>query len=106
MVSAQANLAWVLATCPDPSLRNGPEALALAERAMQLTGGGNPMVLRVLAAAFAENGQYPDAIAAAQQAWQLSRANPSLAATLQEHLKYYQRHQPFRDQGLAAPIKK
>ncbi len=101
MVSAQVNLAWVLATCPDPSLRNGVDALALAERATQMTGGANPMVLRVLAAAFAENGQYTEAIAAAQRALQLAGANPGLAASLQSQLKFYQSHQPYRDQSLA-----
>ena len=100
MVSAQVNLAWVLATCPDPSLRDGPDALALAERATQLTGA-DPRVLRVLAAAFAENGQYTDAIAAAQDALRMSRANPGLTASLQSQLKLYQGHQPYRDQSLA-----
>jgi hypothetical protein len=85
-------------------LRNGTNAIALAERANELGRGRNPMALRSLAAAFAENGQYADAVAAAQQALQISRGNSSLAATIQEQLKYYQNHQPFRDQTLAAPI--
>jgi hypothetical protein len=55
-----------------------------------------------LAAAFAENGQYTDAVAAAQQALQISRGDPGLAATIQEQLKYYQNHQPFRDPSLAS----
>ncbi|HEV2454193.1 MAG TPA: tetratricopeptide repeat protein [Verrucomicrobiae bacterium] len=97
----EVNLAWVLATCPDPSLRDGPTAVALAKHANQLAGGANPMVLRVLSAALAENGQYSDAVAAAQQALQMSRNNPSLAATLQEQLKIYESHQPYRDQTLS-----
>ncbi|MGH8023691.1 MAG: tetratricopeptide repeat protein, partial [Limisphaerales bacterium] len=101
MVSAQVNLAWVLATCPDPSQRDGSDALALAERANHLTGGSNPMVLRVLAAAFAENGQYTDASAAAQRALKLARANSGLASSLQSQLKSYQSHQPYRDHSLA-----
>jgi tetratricopeptide (TPR) repeat protein len=99
--SAQVNLAWVLATCPDASLRNGQTAIALAERAWQLSQGRNPMALRSLAAAFAENGQYADAVAVAHQALQMSRNNPNLAATLQEQLKIYESHQPFRDQTLS-----
>jgi protein O-mannosyl-transferase len=102
LTTAQVNLAWVLATCPDPSLRDGPGAIALAERAYQLSGGRNPVALRSLAAGFAENGQYADAIAAAQQALQLSRGNPSLTGMIREQLKYYQAHQPFRDQSLGA----
>ncbi len=38
------NLAWLRATCPKPSLRNGVEAIELARRAIKLTGGTNPMV--------------------------------------------------------------
>lgn len=100
--SAQMNLAWVLATCPDPSLRDGAAALALAQHASQLSGGQNPVVLRALAAAYAENGQFPDAIATAQLALQISsQSNPRLAASLQSQLKSYQNNQPFRDQSLA-----
>ena len=106
LASAQVNLAWVLATCPDASLRDGKTAIALADRAWQLSQGRNPVALRSLAAAFAENGQYADAFAAAQQDLQMSRGNPGLAAQIQEQLKYYQNHQPFRDQTLAAPIKR
>lgn len=100
LTSAQVNLAWILATSPDPSLRDGPSAVALAERATQVSQGRNPVALRSLAAAFAENGQYPDAVAAAQQAIQLGSGNPGLAANIQSQLKFYQNHQPFRDQTL------
>jgi protein O-mannosyl-transferase len=100
LVPSQVNLAWVWATCPDPALRDGPDALALAEQADQLTGGANPTILRVLAAALAENGRYSQAVAAAQQALQLARGNPGLAARIQQELKYYQNNQPFRDQTL------
>jgi Flp pilus assembly protein TadD len=110
LTTAQVNLAWVLATSPDPSMRDGPTAIALAERACQLSSGRDPMTLRSalrsLAAAFAENGQYANAVAAAQQALQLSRGNPGLTAMMQEQLRYYQNHQPYRDQTLVAPIKK
>jgi tetratricopeptide (TPR) repeat protein len=100
--AAQINLAWVLAVCPDPSLRDGPSALALAQNANGLSGGQNPMVLRVLAAAFAENGQFADATATAQQALQIVglQGNPGFASALQSQLKCYQNNQPFRDSGL------
>jgi hypothetical protein len=58
------------------------------------------MVIRSFAAAYAENGQYSDAVAAAQDAIQKARANPHLVAALQEELKYYQAQQPYRDQSL------
>jgi len=97
--SAQGNLAWVLATSPQASLRNGAEAVQLAERADELTGGRDPLALRALAAACAENGDFPDAVAAAQHAVQdaMLQGNKQLAADIQGQLKFYQNNQPFRD---------
>jgi protein O-mannosyl-transferase len=88
----QNNLAWVLATCPQASLRNGGEAVELAQRANQLTGDGNPVVLGTLAAAYAEAGRFPEATETAQRAWQLARtqSNTALADNLQSQLKLYQ----------------
>ena len=96
-VEARNNLAWVLATCPQASLRNGIEAVKLAEQANQLTGGENPVVLCTLAAAFGEAGRFPEAIETAQRALQLAEAqsNTTLAGTLQSQLKLYQAGIPF-----------
>src|SRR5881275_1135236 len=47
-VSALNNLAWLLATCPDVSLRNGARAIQLAQQADQFSGGTNAVVLRTL----------------------------------------------------------
>ncbi len=62
------NLAWLLATCPDAAFRNGPEAVRLAIRACQLTGYAQPLLIGTLAAAQAEAGDFPAAIATAQRA--------------------------------------
>jgi len=93
----QNNLAWLLATCPHASLRNGNQAVALAERANQLTGDGNPAMLGTLAAAYAEAGRFPEAVATAQHALQLAAAksNTALAGSLQAELKFYQAGRPF-----------
>ncbi len=102
IVGAQVNLAWVMATCPQPLLRDGPDALALAEEAAQLTGGRDPMALRTLAAAFAENGQFTNAVAAAERAIQIAKmqGNAGFASSLQPQLKAYQSGRPFRDAKL------
>ncbi len=94
---AQKSLAWVLATCPQASLRNGNKAVELAQRANQLTGDGNPVVLGTLAAAYAEAGRFPEAMATAQRALQLAdaRSNTSLAEALRSQLKLYQAGLPF-----------
>jgi tetratricopeptide (TPR) repeat protein len=67
-----SNLAWLLATCADPSLRNGPRALELTQRANRLSGDANPRVLRSLAAAHAELGQFDQAAKTARRALDLS----------------------------------
>ncbi len=94
---AQNNLAWVLATCPQASLRNGKQAVELAQRANQLTGDGNPVVLGTLAAAYAEAGRFPEAVATAQRALQLAgtQSNTALAEALRSQLKLYQASLPF-----------
>ena len=62
-VASQSNLAWLLATAADPALRNGPEAVLLAERAESESSRGenHPIVLRILAAAYAETGRFVEA---------------------------------------------
>jgi tetratricopeptide (TPR) repeat protein len=94
---AQNNLAWVLATCPQASLRNGNEAVALAQRANQLTGDGNPVVLGTLAIAYAEAGRFPEAVETAQRALQLAetQSNTALADAIRSQLKLYQAGIPF-----------
>jgi tetratricopeptide (TPR) repeat protein len=91
-IEVQNNLALVLATCTQASLRNGMEAVRLAERANQLAGGKNPAVLCTLAAAYAETGRFPEAIETAQRALHLAEAqsNTTLAGALQSQLKLYQ----------------
>jgi len=96
-VDAQNNLAWILATSPEAALRNGTKSVELAERANQLAGGTNPVVLCTLAAAYAEAGKFPEAIATAQSALHLAetQSNAALTGLLQSQLKLYQVGMPF-----------
>ena len=64
----QCALAWLLAVCPDASVRNSEEALALATQANRLTGGQEPHVLDTLAAAYAAAGWFPEAVATVRKA--------------------------------------
>ena len=96
-VSAQNNLAWVLATCSQGDVRNGKEALKLAHRANELSGGNNPLILRTLAAALAENGQFVNAVTVAQSASQLAQSNPALAANIQAQIERYEIGLPIRE---------
>src|SRR5262249_43951722 len=96
-----SNLAWVLATWPDATIRNGAQAVELAQRANQLSGGRHPMILATLAAAYAEAGRFADAISAAATALQLAQADPVFCDVLRTQLKQYQAGSPFRDNGRA-----
>ncbi len=92
------NLAWVLATCPIDHLRDGAKAVALAQRASQLSSG-NPIILRTLAAAFAETGKFADAVNAARSALPLAAAqgNSRLSSELEAQIKLCEAGLPFRD---------
>ena len=90
--AAQSNLAWLLATSPDPSIRNGPEAVLLAEQASQRSGGTKAVVLRILAAAYAEAGRFDEAKDTANEALQAadSQGNFGLSKMLRTDIALYE----------------
>jgi tetratricopeptide (TPR) repeat protein len=96
-MEVQNNLAWLLATSAQASLRNGRKAVELARQANARTSGNNLLLLNTLAAALAEAGQFPEAVETARRALQLAEAqsNTNLARALQFELKLYQAGSPF-----------
>jgi tetratricopeptide (TPR) repeat protein len=96
------NLAWILATDPDPANRDGQVAVQLAEQASALTSGREPRVLGTLAAAYAEAGRFPKAVDAVQRASALAAAagDRALADRNQALLKLYKANRPFHEDGL------
>jgi tetratricopeptide (TPR) repeat protein len=90
--------AWVKATSPDAALRNGAAAVELATNAVRLSGG-RPEFLDTLSAAYAEAGNYPEAIATAERALRLAvaAAKPKLAEGLNARLTLYRKGAPFRE---------
>ena len=98
-LAALSNLAWLLATSADPSLRNGSEAVRLAERADSAGSRSetHPTILRILAAAYAEAGQFAAAKETAQNALQAAnvQGNTALADALQSDLALYDLRLPF-----------
>ena len=92
------NLALVLAACPQASLRNGNKAVELAQRANQLTGNRNPVVLGTLAAAYAETGRFLEAVETALRALELAemQSNTALANAIRSQMELYQAGTPFR----------
>jgi tetratricopeptide (TPR) repeat protein len=98
-VSALTNLAWLLATCSNASFRNGTKAIELAGEADQLSGGTNTLVLRALAAAYAESGQFGKGIEIARAAMQLARTQGDnfLVGALQQEIALYELALPYRE---------
>lgn len=73
------NLALIFATCMDARFRNGFRAVQLAKQADELSGEKDPSVARTLAAAYAETGRFKEAVAAAERALKLGKAQNNLA---------------------------
>jgi tetratricopeptide (TPR) repeat protein len=96
---AKNSLAWVFATCPDTSVRDGRRAADLAQEALRPSGGKNPWIFRTLAAAYAESGRFAEAIDAAQRGLELAAAqgNSALAESLRSNIALYQSNSPLRD---------
>ena len=93
------NLAWILAANPDAQVRNGKEAVELAERACKLTEYKQAMMVGTLAAAYAEAGRFPEAVATAEKARTLAQqANRADLADRNRALReLYRAGQPARD---------
>jgi tetratricopeptide (TPR) repeat protein len=91
--------AWKLATHPDPRLRKGAEAAALAEQACQATDYQRPELLDALAAALAADARFDRAVAMAQKALQraLDLQQRELAAEIRQRLNLYSKREPFLD---------
>ncbi len=92
-----AELAWILATDPNPTRRDGRQAVSLAERAAQLTGHQDARVLDALAAAYAAAGRFGQAAATARAALALLPSSQSeLATSIQQRLDLYTESRPYR----------
>ena len=102
-VDAQCNLVWVFATFPDPSIRNGSKAVELAKRALELSGGTNARIWRLAAVAYAEDGRFPEAIKAGENALGLAEAqgNSTLVRTLKMNIALFRDNSPLRDTSQA-----
>ena len=105
LVSARNHLAWMLATCPDGSVRDGRQAVQHAEQANREAGSKDPMILDTLAAAYAEAGRFSDAVRTAQTALELAKQAGQVeqARRIQERLEWYQAGRAYRDGSTAAP---
>jgi hypothetical protein len=93
------NLAWLLATCPDPSVRNGREAVEYSEKACRITTYGMTVMVGTLGAAYAEAGRFPEACDAAQKACMMASevGDDTLLKRNTELLELYRTGRPFHE---------
>jgi Flp pilus assembly protein TadD len=96
---ARNNLAWLLATSSDASIRDGKRAIEVAEQTVQLSSGKDANYLRTLAAVYSEVGRFSEAIAVAQQAATLAtmQGKTEVANRLKKDLVLYQEQVPLRE---------
>jgi thiol-disulfide isomerase/thioredoxin len=97
-ITLMNNLAWLLATHADDTIRDGAQAVRWAERAARATRAKEPGVLDTLAAAYAEAGQFDQALKAASRAADLARAagQTERAQELENRARLYAGRQPYR----------
>jgi Flp pilus assembly protein TadD len=93
------DLAWIRATNPDPKLRDGAQAVSLAEHACAISEFQNPMFIGTLAASYAEVGRFDDAVRMGEKARDLANASgqKALAERNEQLLQFYRARNPFHD---------
>ena len=98
-VGAYNNIAWIFATNPDPQIRDGAQAVRLAERASDLTNYKSPATLDTLAAAYAQARQFYRAVKTAKKAVHLAQKarKSELAQDIQTRLELYKAKRPYRE---------
>ena len=94
------NLAWILATSADTKIYNPADAVKFAQRACELTGYKKPEMLQVLAAAYAVQKDFGQAVETADKAIKLaeSTGKKNLASEIQKQLQLYRAGKPYRRQ--------
>ena len=99
LIGSVNNLAWIRATHPTASLRDGPRAVELSESACKATNFANVSLLDTLAAAYAEAGRFDDAVKTIDGAVELDRKANGGSATreLLARQRLYMEQRPHRD---------
>jgi tetratricopeptide (TPR) repeat protein len=89
------NLAWLLATCPDAKVRNGKRAVELGKIACDHTKWSDSTTLDTLAAAYAETGDFVNAVKWQEKAKSLAPRHQR--ADFDSRLRLYKDHKPYRE---------
>ncbi len=94
---AYNSLAWLLATCPDTSIRNGTKAVEAAKRACDLEAWKSWYCVGTLGAAYAESGNFEQAIKYQKQALNMPGLTDSDRADAEKRLVLYQQGKPYHE---------
>ena len=103
---ALIGLSWLRSTSFEDTLRRPIDALSLAQRAIAVAGDDHPEVLDTLAAAYAANGRFDDAVSTARRAIQAARANPRfepMVPAIEGRMRLYLTFRPYRSAPPEAP---
>jgi serine/threonine-protein kinase len=92
------SLAWLQATCPDKHARNGAAAVQAATKACELTQWKNESYIDTLAAAYAESGDFDQAIKFQKQSLEMTSASDTDRKGMEERLHLYQQRKPYREE--------
>jgi len=88
--------AWLRATCPNASFRNGQQAVKDAKAACSIMVWKDEHMIDTLAAAYAETGDFNSAVQYASQALAVKGISPDSTKLFQGHLALFQQHKPIR----------
>lgn len=94
-VLALGNFSWLLSGCPDDSVRDGKQALELAVKANQISGGSECWIVDNISAAYAELGDFESATRYAKQALTLATTDDE-KSEISDQLELYKNKQPAR----------
>ena len=91
------NLAWLLATSPDDSIRDGKRAIELATKACEKTEWKQAHIISTLAAGYAETGDFAKAREFSSKAVQTGESPPEVKQQLESELASYEQEKPWRE---------
>jgi tetratricopeptide (TPR) repeat protein len=94
---ALKELAWLLATAPQPEFRNGNEALKIVQHLTETVGKNDPSILSLADVAQAETGHFTDAISTAEfeRLLYLRMGDTNSAALADKRIELYRQNKPF-----------
>jgi TonB family protein len=96
--TANASLAWFLATCPEDRFRNGTEAVSVGRKACEISHWERSDCIDTLAAAYAEVGDFEEAAKYEKQSLNDSSIAPKEREEREKRLTLFQQRKPFRDE--------